>query len=89
MKFGPRRPSLRGRIGARTSWKRAVRQNLGVKAPRGMGWITDPKKAAYNRVYNRTTFDVLKPRRGRGGGTLVGIVVMVVLVGALLHACGL
>jgi len=20
-----------------------------------MGWLTDPKKAAYNRVYNRTT----------------------------------
>jgi hypothetical protein len=24
-------------------------------APRGWGWITNPKKAAYNRVYNRTS----------------------------------
>jgi hypothetical protein len=46
---------LTKRVAARTSWKRAVRQNLGLKAPRGWGWLTNPKKAAYNRVYNRTT----------------------------------
>jgi hypothetical protein len=28
---------------------------LGLKAPRGYGWITNPRKAAYNRVYSRTT----------------------------------
>ena len=32
-----------------------VKQQLGLKAPRGMGWITNPKRAAYNRVYDRTT----------------------------------
>jgi len=32
-----------------------LRHNLGLKAPRGWGWITNPKRAAYNRVYNRTT----------------------------------
>ncbi len=55
MKFGFRTPSLKKRIAARTSLKRVVRHNLGFKAPRGMGWFTDPKKAAYNRVYNRTS----------------------------------
>jgi hypothetical protein len=55
MKFGFRKPSLNKRIAARTSLKRIVRHNLGIKAPRGMGWLTNPKKAAYNRVYNRTT----------------------------------
>ena len=55
MKFGIRTPSLTKRIAARTSWKRYVRNNLGVKAPRGWGWLTNPRKAAYNRVYNRTT----------------------------------
>jgi len=55
MKFGFRRPSLRGRIAARTSWKRYVRHSLGVKAPRGWGWITNPRRAAYNRVYYRST----------------------------------
>jgi hypothetical protein len=55
MKFGFRIPSLTKRIAARTSVKRIIRHNLGFKAPRGMGWLTNPKKAAYNRVYNRTT----------------------------------
>jgi hypothetical protein len=55
MRFGYRRPSIKKRIAARTSWKRYVRNNLGLKAPRGWGWVTNPKKAAYNRVYNRTT----------------------------------
>jgi len=48
-------PSLSKRISARTSLKRVVRHNLGLKAPRGWGWLTNPKRAAYNRVYNRTS----------------------------------
>ena len=55
VRFGFRVPSLRKRISARTSVKRYVRNSLGLKAPRGWGWITNPKKAAYNRVYSRTT----------------------------------
>ncbi len=55
MKFGFRIPSISKRIAARTSWKRVVRHNLGFKAPKGFGWFTDPKKAAYNRVYNKTS----------------------------------
>ncbi len=55
IKFGLRKPSLRKRIAARTSWKRSVRHRLGVKAPRGWGWVTNPRRAAYNRVYRRTT----------------------------------
>lgn len=55
MKFGIRTPSLRKRIAARTSLKRYVRHSLGFKAPRGWGWLTNPRRAAYNRIYNRTT----------------------------------
>jgi hypothetical protein len=55
MKFGFRIPNLNKRIAARTSVKRIVRHNLGFKAPRGMGWLTDPKKAMYNKVYNITS----------------------------------
>jgi hypothetical protein len=55
VRLGFRVPSLKKRISARTSLKRYVRNNLGLKAPRGWGWVTNPKKAAYNRVYNRTT----------------------------------
>ena len=56
MKFGMRRPSIRRSIAARTSPTRIVQSRLGLKAPRGWGWLTNPKRAAYNRVYNRTTF---------------------------------
>jgi hypothetical protein len=55
MKFGFRIPSLTKRIAARTSVKRVIRHNLGFKAPKGMGWITDPKRALYNKVYNKTS----------------------------------
>jgi hypothetical protein len=55
MKFGFRIPYLNKRIAARTSLKRYVQQNLGFKAPRGWGLVTNPKKALYNRVYNRTS----------------------------------
>ena len=56
MKFGFRVPSLKKRIAARTSWKRVIRHNMGIKAPRGLGMVTNPKKAMYNKVYNKTTF---------------------------------
>ena len=55
MKVGFRVPSIKKRIAARTSWKRYARQSLGLKVPRGYGWITNPKKALYNRVYYRTS----------------------------------
>ena len=75
MKFGFRIPSLNKRIAARTSVKRIVRHNLGFKAPRGLGWLTNPKKAAYNRVYNRTTRGCLVTLIG-----LIGIPVFVILL---------
>ena len=58
MKFGMRKPSIRKSIAARTSVKRYIRHSLGVKATRGWGWITNPKKALYNRVYRKTTFSI-------------------------------
>ncbi|GBC99853.1 hypothetical protein HRbin17_02384 [bacterium HR17] len=50
-----RRPSLRKRLAARSSWKRIVRHRWGLKAPRGWGWVTNPRRALYNRLYDRTT----------------------------------
>jgi hypothetical protein len=75
VRIGFRIPSLKKRLSARTSVRRAVRHRLGLKAPRGWGWITNPRKAAYNRVYNRTT-----------RGCLVVVVVAGVVVVATL-AC--
>lgn len=63
MKFGMRKPSLKKRIAARTSLKRQMVHRGGLKMPRGYGWVRNPKKYVYNKVYNRTTFDVFKTLR--------------------------
>jgi len=60
MKIGLRKPSLKKRISARTSLKRQLVHRAGLKMPRGFGWIRNPKKYVYNKVYNRTSFDIFK-----------------------------
>ena len=58
MKFGIRTPSLKKSISARItgrakrSIKKALIPGYGKK---GRGWITNPKKAAYNKIYRKTT----------------------------------
>lgn len=79
MRFGLRRPSLGKRITARTSWKRYVRQSLGLKVPRGWGWLTNPKRALYNRIYYRTTFgigDLWRPHRRAQPGCLLALMLL-------------
>lgn len=61
MKFGLRTPSLKKSISARTTGraKRAVRRALiPGYGKKGTGWIKNPRKAAYNKVYNKTTFSI-------------------------------
>ncbi|MDO5037909.1 MAG: hypothetical protein Q4E37_06395 [Tissierellia bacterium] len=64
MKLGPRKPNLKKRFKARTSGKlkrqakKAVNPFYGKK---GMGLVKDPKRSLYNKVYHKTTFDVLPP----------------------------
>jgi hypothetical protein len=58
VRWGPRRPSIKRRLSARLSLARFIRHNLGLKAPRGFGWVTNPKKALYNRIYSRLTFSI-------------------------------
>jgi len=60
MKFGMRIPSLKKRIAARTSIKRKIVHGAGLKMPRGCGFLRDPKRYVYNKVYNRTTSDIFK-----------------------------
>lgn len=61
MKFGMRTPSLKRSISARTTGrlkrevKSAIIPGYGQK---GMGWIKNPKKALYNKVYHKTTFSI-------------------------------
>ncbi|RST71243.1 hypothetical protein D4T97_018920 [Siminovitchia acidinfaciens] len=60
MKIGMRKPSLKRRISVRTSIKKQVVHRVGLKMPRGYGWVRNPKKYGYNKVYQRTTFITLK-----------------------------
>lgn len=61
MKIGMRRPSIKKSIKARTTGKakralkKAIIPGYGKK---GTGWLKDPKKAAYNKVYKKTTFSI-------------------------------
>ncbi|ERM16094.1 hypothetical protein P615_05275 [Brevibacillus laterosporus PE36] len=57
MKFGMRKPSFIKRVVARTSLIRELVLRVGQKIPRGWGWLRNPKKHAYNKVY---TFDIFK-----------------------------
>ena len=54
-----RKPSLNKMIKARTTTKlkKAVKSSINpLYGKKGMGWVNDPKKAAYNKVYKKTTF---------------------------------
>ena len=62
MKIGMRTPSLKKSLKARTTGKakraikKAVIPGYGKK---GMGLLKNPKKAVYNKVYNKTSFSLL------------------------------
>ena len=51
--------------------------NLGLKAPRGWGCITNPRKASYNRDYNRTTRGCLVALLVWGGNTTSAVMAVV------------
>ncbi|MFK4963361.1 hypothetical protein ET009_00420 [Lactococcus garvieae] len=59
MKFGIRKPSIKKSFKAHTTGK-AKRQIKNALIPgygkKGMGYIKNPKKAVYNKVYKKTTF---------------------------------
>ncbi|XOQ44884.1 MAG: Phage protein [Clostridium sp.] len=63
MKFGIRKPSLKKSLAARTTGrakravKRAIIPGYGRK---GMGWIKNPKKAVYNKIYRKTSISIFK-----------------------------
>lgn len=61
MKIGMRKPSLKKSLKARTTGKakRAVKKAvIPGYGKKGAGWLKNPKKAAYNKVYKKTTFSI-------------------------------
>ncbi|QMU07496.1 hypothetical protein [Levilactobacillus suantsaii] len=63
MKFGYRTPSFKKSLSARTTGrlKREARSTIDpTYGKKGMGWLKDPEKAAYNKVYHKTTKSLFK-----------------------------
>lgn len=60
MKFGVRKPSFKKRMSARTSLKRQVVHRSNIKMPKGKGYLRNPKKYAYQKVYRKTTVNPFK-----------------------------
>ncbi|MBQ2770355.1 MAG: hypothetical protein IJF41_03870, partial [Clostridia bacterium] len=71
MKFGIRTPNLKSRVKARTTGKikRNIKRALNpLYGKAGMGIITDPKKALYNKIYENATVGInynLKTKLGK------------------------
>lgn len=71
MKIGMRTPSLTRSLKARTTskWKRQAKKAIiPGYGKKGMGWVKNPKKAMYNKVYHKTTFglsDLFKSSKKR------------------------
>ncbi|MCY7159061.1 hypothetical protein MK484_00160 [Streptococcus mitis] len=71
MKIGMRKPSLTRSLKARTTskWKRQAKKAIiPGYGKKGMGWVKNPKKAMYNKVYHKTTFglsDLFKSSKKR------------------------
>ena len=59
--MGVRKPSLKKSFKARTTgkMKRKLKKSINpLYGKKGMGWVNNPKKAMYNKVYNKTTIGV-------------------------------
>ncbi len=69
MKFGFRKPNIKKSIKARTTGKlkRNLKSSINpMYGKKGMGYINDPKKAVYNKFYNKTTIDPIKSFKKKG-----------------------
>ncbi|MBR8674174.1 hypothetical protein GRR92_06770 [Lactococcus lactis subsp. lactis] len=61
MKFGMRKPSITKSLKARTTtkYKRKIKKALiPGYGKKGVGWVKNPKKAAYNKVYKKASFSL-------------------------------
>ena len=64
MKIGVRTPSLKKSFKARTTGRinRTLKKSVNpLYGKKGMGYIKNPEKAIYNKIYHKATVDPLKP----------------------------
>lgn len=61
MKIGMRKPSIKKSLKARTTGrvKRGIKSSINpFYGQKGTGFVRNPKKSIYNKVYKRTTFSI-------------------------------
>lgn len=61
MKIGLRTPSLKKMVKSRTTGrvKRAMKKSINpIYSKKGIGLVTQPKKAVYNKIYKKTSFSI-------------------------------
>ncbi len=61
MKIGLRTPSLKKMVKSRTTGrvKRAMKKSINpIYSKKGIGFVTQPKKAVYNKIYKKTSFSI-------------------------------
>ena len=78
MKYGMRTPNVNKRISARTTGKikRTVNKTVNpLYGKKGIGFINDPSKAVYNKVYSKTTTSVDNIIDGIFGAILMLIII--------------
>lgn len=100
MKFGVRKPSIKRSISARTTGKlkRSIKKTVNpLYGKKGLGYVNDPKKAMYNKVYNKTTVsakDALglserKNTTNTKGCSCTALSVLLIVIGAFTLPVGL
>ena len=67
MKIGIRKPNIKNSIKARTTGKikRTAKRTINpLYGKKGMGFVNNPKKAIYNKIYNKTSISCLDLFKG-------------------------
>ena len=67
VKIGLRKPSIKRSLKARTSGKlkRKVKSSVNpLYGKKGVGWVRNPKRAAYNKIYRKTSFGIMDLLKG-------------------------
>lgn len=83
MKIGPRTPNIKKRISARTTGavKRKIKTGTSpLYGQKGIGWVKDPKRAAYNSLYNKVTFGFGAEEGCLFGCVCVSIIAFIVMM---------
>lgn len=83
MKIGPRTPNIKKRVSSRTTGainRKVKRATSPLYGQKGIGWVKDPKRAAYNKVYNQTTTDFDLAEGCSYGCGCVSIIVFIIMI---------